>query len=80
MDYDNGFILQKAVDWSLLRSSSARLLPSGRKNYHRIIHKNNPRFNRMNQRSTAKGKVKFQFEFENGEVLSLKLYEHLKVG
>ena len=75
MDYDNGFILQKTVvstnrslDWSLLRSSSARLLPSGRKNYHRIIHKNNPRFNRK----------KFQFEFENGEVLRLKLYEHLK--
>ena len=80
MDYDNGFILQKAVDWSLLRSSSARLLPSGRKNYHRIIHKNNPRFNRMNQRSTAEGKVKFQFEFENGEVLRLKLYDHLKLG
>ena len=77
MDYDNGFILQKtmvstnrSLDWSLLRSSSARLLPSGRKNYHRIIHKNNPRFNRR----------KFQFEFENGEVLRLKLYEHLKVG
>ena len=69
MDYDNGFILQKTVNWSLLRSSSARLLPSGRKNYHRIIHKNNPRFNRK----------KFQFEFENGEVLSLKLYEHLKL-
>ena len=68
MDYDNGFILQKAVDWSLLRSSSARLLPSGRKNYHRIIHKNNPRFNRK----------KFQFKFENGKVLRLKLYEHLK--
>lgn len=75
MGYDNGFILQKtvvstnrSVDWSLLRSSSARLLPSGRKNYHRIIHKNNPRFNRK----------KFQFEFENGEVLRLKLYEHLK--
>ena len=39
MDYDNGFILQKTVvstnrpvDWSLLRSSSARLLPKGRKN------------------------------------------------
>ena len=38
MDYDNGFILQKtmvstnrSLDWSLLRSSSARLLPSGRK-------------------------------------------------
>ena len=85
MDYDNGFILQKtmvstncSVDWSLLRSSSARLLPSGRKNYHCIIHKNNPRFNRMNQRSTAEGKVKFQFKFENGKVLRLKLYEHLK--
>ena len=38
-------------------------------NYHRIIHKNNPRFNRK----------KFQFEFSNGEVLRLKLYEHLKV-
>ena len=37
-------------------------------NYHRIIHKNNPRFNRK----------KFQFEFENGEVLRLSLYEHLK--
>lgn len=34
-----------------------------------IIHKNNPHFNRK----------KFQFEFENGEVLGLKLYEHLKV-
>lgn len=38
-------------------------------NYHRIIHKNNPVFNRK----------KFQFEFENGEVLRLKLYEHLKI-
>lgn len=38
-------------------------------NYHRIIHKNNPRFNRR----------KFQFEFPNGEALKLKLYEHLKV-
>ncbi len=38
-------------------------------NYHRIIHKNNPAFNRM----------KYQFEFPNGEVLPLKLYEHLKV-
>lgn len=36
-------------------------------NYHRIIHKNNPRFNR-NQ---------FQFEFSNGEILKLKLYDHL---
>lgn len=39
-------------------------------NYHRIIHKNNPIFNRK----------RFQFEFENGEVLKLKLYEHLKMG
>lgn len=39
-------------------------------NYHRIIHKNNPHFNRK----------KFQFEFQNGEVLRLKLYEHLKVA
>ena len=38
-------------------------------NYHRIIHKNNPHFNRK----------QFQFEFQNGEVLRLKLYEHLKV-
>ena len=37
-------------------------------NYHRIIHKNNPRFNRH----------KFQFEFANGEVLRLKLFEHLR--
>ena len=33
-------------------------------------------FNRMNQRSTSNGKVKFQFQ--NGEVLGLKLYEHLR--
>ena len=39
-------------------------------NYHRIIHKNNPQFNRQ----------KFQFEFPNGEILKLKLYEHQKVG
>ena len=38
-------------------------------NYHRIIHKNNPRFNRK----------KFQFEFENGEVMRLKLYDHLMI-
>jgi predicted HNH restriction endonuclease len=38
-------------------------------NYHRIIHKNNPYFNRK----------KFQFEFANGEVLRLQLYEHLKI-
>ena len=105
MDYDNGFILQKTVDWSLLNdgmtipvsvcslftphhinyftrsqnNDSTNIIIIS-PNYHRIIHKNNPRFNRMNQRSTAEGKVKFQFEFENGEVLSLKLYEHLKVG
>ena len=39
-------------------------------NYHRIIHRNNPYFNRR----------KFQFEFQNGEVLRLKLYDHLKEG
>ena len=95
MDYDNGFILQKAVDWSLLNdgmtipvsvcslftphhidyftrsqnNDSTNIIIIS-PNYHRIIHKNNPRFNRR----------KFQFEFENGEVLRLKLYEHLKVG
>lgn len=37
--------------------------------YHRIIHKNNPYFNRK----------KYQFEFSNGEVLQLKLYDHLKI-
>ena len=36
-------------------------------NYHRIIHKNDPTFNRK----------KFQFEFPNGEILQLKLYDHL---
>mgnify|MGYP000303134920 CR=1 FL=1 len=69
MDYDNGFILQKTVDWSLLNDNSTNIIIIS-PNYHRIIHKNNPRFNRR----------KFQFEFENGEVLRLKLYEHLKVG
>ena len=93
MDYDGRFIMQKTVDWSMLndgmtipvsacallkawdesiispRSNHVRLLPTGRKNYHRIIHKNNPHFNRK----------KFQFEFQNGEVLRLQLYEHLKV-
>lgn len=39
-------------------------------NYHRIIHKNNPVFNRK----------KFRFEFPNGEVLKLKLYDHLIIG
>lgn len=39
-------------------------------NFHRIIHKNNPYFNRR----------KFQFEFQNGKVLRLKLYDHLKEG
>ena len=38
-------------------------------NYHRIIHKNNPHFNRN----------KYQFEFDNGVILPLKLYDHLKV-
>ena len=35
----------------------------------RRIQSNNPHFNRK----------KFQFEFQNGEMLRLKLYEHLKV-
>ncbi|MCF2559849.1 hypothetical protein I6E23_07775 [Prevotella brevis] len=68
MDYDNGFMLQKTVDWSLLNDNSTNIIIIS-PNYHRIIHKNNPHFNRK----------KFQFEFENGEVLRLKLYEHLKV-
>ena len=68
MDYDNGFILQKTVDWSLLNDNSTNIIIIS-PNYHRIIHKNNPHFNRK----------KFQFDFENGEVLRLKLYEHLKV-
>ncbi len=38
-------------------------------NYHRIIHKNNPIFNRK----------KYQFEFPNGELLKLKLYDHLQI-
>lgn len=37
-------------------------------NYHRIIHKNKPHFNRK----------EFQFEFLNGEVLKLKLFDHLR--
>ena len=99
MTYDGGFIMQKAVDWSLLRSSSARLLPKGRKNdgmtniiiispnYHRIIHRNNPKFNRRSSerrfelvqtlpsREGGRPKAnrkKFQFEFKNGEALRLK--------
>lgn len=68
MDYDNGFILQKTVDWSLLNDNSTNIIIIS-PNYHRIIHKNNPHFNRK----------KFQFEFQNGKVLRLKLYEHLKV-
>lgn len=67
MDYDNGFILQKTVDWSLLNDNSTNIIIIS-PNYHRIIHKNNPHFNRR------------KFQFENGEVLRLKLYEHLKVG
>ncbi len=72
--------MQKAVDWSLLPLQYIDDFPRSQNNdstniiiispnYHRIIHKNNPRFNRK----------KFQFEFENGEVLRLKLYEHLKM-
>lgn len=52
MDYDNGFILQKTVDWSLLNDNSTNIIIIS-PNYHRIIHKNNPHFNRK----------KFQFEF-----------------
>lgn len=94
MDYDNGFILQKTMDWSLLNDgmtipvSVCSLFTShhidyfthSQNNYSTNIissvrittafQKNNPRFNRK----------KFQFEFENGEVLRLKLNEHLKVG
>jgi hypothetical protein len=89
MDYDGGFIMQKTmvstnrpVDWSLLNSKAHHIDYFTRSqnndstniiiispNFHRIIHKNNPRFNRR----------KFQIEFDNGEVLRLKLYEHLKV-
>jgi len=89
MDYDNGFILQKTMDWSLQNdgmtspiSACAPIASITRSqnndstniiiislNYHRIIHKNNPRFNR---------KKYHQFEFPNGEVMRLKLYEHLK--
>lgn len=89
MDYDNGFIFQKMVDWSLPNDGMTISVPACAHifyftcsqnndstniiiispNYHRIIHKNNPHFNRK----------KFQFEFENGEVLRLKLYEHLKM-
>ena len=116
MDYDGRFIMQKTVDWSLLRSTFGCLLPKGRKNYHRIIHKNNPHFNRQSSERRAElvralpsreggrpkvNRKKFQFEFQkiaskrvpcklvyrwpsesnlsNGEVLRLKLYEHLKV-
>ena len=45
MDYDNGFILQKTVDWSLLNDNSTNIIIIS-PNYHRIIHKNNPHFNR----------------------------------
>ena len=68
MDYDNGFILQKTVDWSLLNDNSTNIIIIS-PNYHRIIHKNNPHFNRK----------QFQFEFPHGKVLRLQLYEHLKV-
>ena len=37
-------------------------------NYHRIIHKNNPYYN----------KTKHQFEFANGQILKLKLFDHLR--
>jgi len=75
MDYDGRFIHKNNPHFnrqsSECRTELVRALPSregGR-----------PKANRMNQRSTAEGKVKFQFEFQNGEVLRLKLYEHLKM-
>ena len=80
MDYDGGFIMQKAVDRSLLplqyiddftrsqNNNSTNIIISS-PNYHWFIYRNNPRFNRK----------KFLFEFENDEVLRLRLYEHLKV-
>ena len=66
MDYDNGFIFQKMVDWSLpndgmtipisacapiasitrLQNNESTNIIIISPNYHRIIHKNNPRFNR----------------------------------
>ena len=50
----------------------------------RLLEELRERFERFS-RSQAEGTPKvrrpqFQFEFENGEVLRLKLYEHLKVG
>ena len=79
MGYDNGFIWQKTVDWSLLNDgmtfpvSVCSLFTSHHidyfthsqnndstniiiisPNYHRIIHKNNPRFNRKNQKVDAR--------------------------
>ena len=36
------------------RSSFARLLPSGRKNYHRIIHENNLRFKRKSSNLSSR--------------------------
>jgi ABC-type taurine transport system ATPase subunit len=82
--------MQKAVDWSLLKAHHIDYFTRSQNNdstniiiispnYHRIIHKNNPHFNRKNQRPTAEREVKFQFEFQNGEVLRLKFNEHLKV-
>ena len=49
-------------------------------NYHPLSTKTIRISTATTKRSTAEGKVKFQFEFDNGEVLKLKLYEHLKVG
>ena len=37
------------------------------------------RFRVLDECGYNAGRMKFQLEFENGEVLRLKLYEHLKV-
>ena len=65
MDYDKGFILQKTVDWSLLNDGMT--FPVSVCSLF-TSHHIDPHFNRN----------KFQFEFLNGEVMKLKLYEHLK--
>lgn len=72
MEFERGFIMQKNVDWSMLNDGftipvSVYSLIIVSPNYHRIMHKNNPIFDRKN----------FRFKFPNGEILKLKLYDHL---
>lgn len=72
MEFERGFIMQKNVDWSMLNDGftipvSVYSLIIVSPNYHRIIHKNNPIFDQKN----------FRFKFPNGEILKLKLYDHL---